>query len=145
MEQASLNCLNILEITLRKQDDFVAALREHGSSLLVSSMEQLLLGINSRTLKPDHLVNIAKSVNKRLAVLNYRACRFVTYGGTMTEHALAAVKILCHVSQSPVIQAELVGLFTRDEVINFCFIILQDIGIMLNITGAFKFTHVRLC
>ena len=38
--------------------------------------------------------------------------RYVTYTINLPEHALAAVKILLHVSQSPLVQPKLVGLFT---------------------------------
>ena len=62
LEKACLLCLRLVEITLEKEDGFLAALRESGSSTVVVCMDRLLRSVNPSTGKPDHLVNIAKYV-----------------------------------------------------------------------------------
>lgn len=60
LEKASLQCLNMIQYTIEKEDRFIDACRETGASIMVSSMDRLLLGINPRSGKADHLVNITK-------------------------------------------------------------------------------------
>lgn len=60
LEKTALLCMRMIEYTLEKADVFVCMCREAGSSIMVVSMDKLLLGINPRSGKPDHLVNIAK-------------------------------------------------------------------------------------
>ncbi|KAJ8314739.1 hypothetical protein KUTeg_006889 [Tegillarca granosa] len=100
LEKASLQCLNMIQYTLEKEDRFIDACRETGASIMVSSMDRLLLGINPRSGKADHLVNIAK---------------YITFGSVLPDHALSAMKILYHVCHGAIIQTELVNLFTADE------------------------------
>ncbi len=64
LETASLFCLKILDLVFTKQDDFLAMLRESRTSFIVSPMENLLLGINPRSGRPDHILNIARFVVK---------------------------------------------------------------------------------
>ncbi|CAH1799487.1 unnamed protein product [Owenia fusiformis] len=100
LEETSLLCLKLVEVTLEKQEQFFDILRESGSSLIISPLDKLLLGINPRSGKADHLVNVAK---------------YVMHNNNLAEHALQAVKALCWVCQSSLVQPELVGLFTADE------------------------------
>ncbi len=60
MEKASLYSLKIVESVLEKQGAFIDALRDSGATVIVSQMDKLLLGINPRTGKSDHLANVAK-------------------------------------------------------------------------------------
>lgn len=62
METAALLCLKLLDTALRLQHRFLSALSVAGSSLLLTGLNKLLLGINSRTNKPDHMLHIAKYV-----------------------------------------------------------------------------------
>ncbi|XP_064596049.1 nuclear pore complex protein Nup205-like [Liolophura sinensis] len=100
LERASLLCLRMIQVTMEKENVMMYTQRESGASTFISSMDKLLMAINPRSGKPDHLVNIAK---------------YVIFGTFLPEHALAAVKILRLVSRWAVIQSDLVGLFTADE------------------------------
>ena len=60
LKRTSLLCLRLIQIVLEKQEQFMYMVRESGSSAFVSPMDKLLMGINPRSGKPDHLVNIAK-------------------------------------------------------------------------------------
>lgn len=66
METAALLCLKLLDTALRLQHRFLSALSAAGSSLLLIGLNKLLLGINSRTNKPDHMLHIAKYVLSHL-------------------------------------------------------------------------------
>ncbi|XP_067003269.1 nuclear pore complex protein Nup205 [Anabrus simplex] len=97
LEAAILSCLTLLEQALSMQYKFFSLLSSSDSSLLLTGLNKLLLGMNPRSGKPDHLLNITK---------------YVTYNSWLPEHALAAVRILLDVSLLPSAQNQLVGLFT---------------------------------
>ncbi|KAL5010671.1 hypothetical protein ScPMuIL_012976 [Solemya velum] len=98
-EKASLLALQMVEITLEKETAFVDMVRESGTSVMLSAMDKLLLGINPRSGRADHLVNVAK---------------FLTYNN-LPDHSLSAMKILFLVCRSSPIQRQLVNLFTVDK------------------------------
>lgn len=100
LEKVAFLCLKMIEATLEKQHEFLDALRQSGTSLIVTQMDRLLLGINPRTGRPDYLVNIAK---------------YVAHAAYLPKHALSALHILIGVCQSPLVQPKIVGLFTADE------------------------------
>ncbi|XP_013384593.1 nuclear pore complex protein Nup205 [Lingula anatina] len=100
LERTALLCLKMMESTLEKQSQFFDVLRDSGTSLIVSPLDKLLMGINPRSGVADHLVNVTK---------------FVTYKNFLPEHSLSAVKILCWVCQSALVQPELVGMFTAQQ------------------------------
>lgn len=60
LELAGLLCLQLIETSLEKSGTFLDACRETGASAMVSAMDRLLLSINPRSGKADHLVNITK-------------------------------------------------------------------------------------
>ena len=62
LEEASLWCLRIIEAACDKQESFLDALRETGAAMIVSQADKLLMGINPRSGKADHLVNLVKYV-----------------------------------------------------------------------------------
>uniref|UniRef100_A0A8C9L7W3 Nucleoporin 205 n=1 Tax=Pavo cristatus TaxID=9049 RepID=A0A8C9L7W3_PAVCR len=62
LEKAVEYCLALLNLTLQKENLFMDLLRESHLSLIVTPLEQLLQGINPRTKKADHVVNIARYV-----------------------------------------------------------------------------------
>lgn len=62
LEKAVQYCLALLNLTLQKENLFMDLLRESHLSLIVTPLEQLLQGINPRTKKADHVVNIARYV-----------------------------------------------------------------------------------
>lgn len=57
LEANTLLCLRLLDSALRLQQAFLLTA---SGSLMLSGLNKLLLGINSRSGKPDHLLNIAK-------------------------------------------------------------------------------------
>lgn len=98
LENCVLYCLNIIERTIAQQDLFFDAHFAANSSILLAGINKLLLGVNYRSGKPDHMLNIVK---------------YVTYNGWLPQHALIAVKILTHVARQPGVNALLLSEFTR--------------------------------
>lgn len=98
LENCVLYCLNIVERTIAQQDLFFDAHFAANSSILLAGINKLLLGVNYRSGKPDHMLNIVK---------------YVTYNSWLPQHALIAVKILTHVARQPGVSALLLSEFTR--------------------------------
>ncbi|KAJ7404622.1 hypothetical protein WISP_144362 [Willisornis vidua] len=105
LEKAVQYCLALLNLTLQKENIFMDLLRESHLSLIVTPLEQLLQGINPRTKKADHVVNIA---------------RYLYHGNSNPELAFESAKILCCISDNSNIQIKLVGDFTHDQA-SVCF------------------------
>lgn len=63
LEASTASCLQLLDTALGLQQKFLMTLNNVGCSLLLTPLNKLLLGVNPRTGKPDHLLNIAKFVN----------------------------------------------------------------------------------
>ncbi|XP_025965270.2 nuclear pore complex protein Nup205 isoform X2 [Dromaius novaehollandiae] len=103
LEKAVQYCLAVLNLALQKESLFMDLLRESHLSLIVTPLEQLLQGINPRTKKADHVVNIA---------------RYLYHGNSNPELAFESAKILCCISDNSNIQIKLVGDFTHDESIS---------------------------
>ncbi|KFP41317.1 Nuclear pore complex protein Nup205, partial [Chlamydotis macqueenii] len=103
LEKAVEYCLALLNLTLQKENLFMDLLRESHLSLIVTPLEQLLQGINPRTKKADHVVNIA---------------RYLYHGNSNPELAFESAKILCCISNNSNIQIKLVGDFTHDQSIS---------------------------
>ncbi|XP_019370536.1 PREDICTED: nuclear pore complex protein Nup205 [Gavialis gangeticus] len=103
LEKAVQYCLALLNLTLQKETLFMDLLRESHLSLIVTPLEQLLQGINPRTKKADHVVNIA---------------RYLYHGNSNPELAFESARILCCISCNSNIQIKLVGDFTHDQSIN---------------------------
>ncbi|XP_022111764.1 nuclear pore complex protein Nup205-like [Acanthaster planci] len=100
MVKCALMCLQMVQLTLEKQNAFVDLVRMQGSGVMVSTMDELLMAINPRSETADHLVNIAK---------------FVTHGDTHPKHALASTRILHSTVRASNKQPDIVGLFTAKE------------------------------
>lgn len=98
LENCALYCLNIIERTLSQQEIFFDAHFAANCSILMAGINKLLLGVNYRSGKPDHMLNIVK---------------FVTYNSWLPTHALVAVRILVLVARQPGINAVLLSEFTR--------------------------------
>lgn len=98
LENCALHCLNIIEKTISQQDLFFDAHFAANCSILISGINKLLLGINYRSGKPDHMLNIVK---------------YVTYNSWLPRHSLIAVRILTFVARQPNVNAMLLGEFTR--------------------------------
>nr|XP_033813775.1 nuclear pore complex protein Nup205 isoform X3 [Geotrypetes seraphini] len=103
LEKAVEYCFALMNLTLQKENLYMDLLRESHLSLIVTPLEQLLQGINPRSKKADHVVNIA---------------RYLYHGSSNPELAFESAKILCHISCNSNIQIKLVGDFTRDQVIS---------------------------
>lgn len=91
-------CLNIIERSLAQQDLFFDAHFASNCSILLSGINKLLLGINYRSGKPDHMLNIVK---------------YVTYNSWLPKQALVAVRILSHVTRQPGVHTLLLSEYTR--------------------------------
>lgn len=91
-------CLNIIDRSLSQQDRFFEAHFESKCSILLSGLNKLLLGVNYRSGKPDHMLNIVK---------------YVTYNSWLPKQALLAVRILSHVTRQPGVHTLLLSEFTR--------------------------------
>ncbi|KAK2720666.1 nuclear pore complex protein Nup205-like isoform X2 [Artemia franciscana] len=99
-ERTALSCLNIFNRCIQMQEIFLEMVRSEGSSLRVTSLGTLLLGVNQRTNRPDHMLKIAK---------------FVSYGSEyMPDHAVEAASILAFVASIPSAQQQLLALFTEE-------------------------------
>lgn len=60
LEASTLLCLQFVESALALQQRFLATLSAANSDLLLIGVNKLLNGVNSRTGKPDHLLNVTK-------------------------------------------------------------------------------------
>ena len=59
--RAALLSLKILESTLEREQEFLELLRRYNTkNIIINPLHQLLLGINPRTGKADHMVTISK-------------------------------------------------------------------------------------
>ena len=100
LESAILYALNILEMALTNQELFFDAHFAANSSLLLSGLNKLVLDVNPRTGKSDHMLNITK---------------MVTYNASLPRHSLQAIKILRLILRQPNINNQLLGVFTSNE------------------------------
>lgn len=97
LEQSMLYCLKLLEKVLALTPKFLLLNNSNSSPVLLTPIYKLLMGINPRSGKPDHLVNITK---------------YVTYNSWLPEHSLAAVQILLAMMSHSFAQSHLVTFFT---------------------------------
>ncbi|XP_068134073.1 nuclear pore complex protein Nup205 isoform X2 [Hyperolius riggenbachi] len=103
LEKSVAYCFMLLNLTLQKENLFMDLLRESHLSLIVTPLEQLLQGINLRSKKADHVVNIA---------------RYLYHSSSNPELAYESSKILRSISCNPNIQPKLVGDFTQDQTVS---------------------------
>ena len=97
LEAAATAALQLLLAGLRLSEEFIAAGREAGASMVLTSLASLLLGINPRTGAPDHMLNVTK---------------FVYYGYWLPAAKLAAVKVIGYVAAAPANQPALLATLT---------------------------------
>lgn len=67
------------------------------SNKILTGLSRLLLGVNSRTGKPDHMINVAK---------------YVMFNNWLRKHAYVAVGVIQGVSNEPGADSELLSTFT---------------------------------
>lgn len=102
LEECTLRCLNVFERALVLQAKFFETLSGHTTPKLLTGLAKLLMTINPRSGKPDCCVTIAKYAG------------FQTY---LPQHALTAVKLLLHVTESPILHSQFTNiLFVSDDV-----------------------------
>ena len=97
LEAAASAGLKLLQTSLRLSDSFISAGGKAGASTVLTSLPQLLLGLNPRTGRPDHMFNIAK---------------YVLYGYWLPQAKLSAVHIIRAVAVCPAHQAALLATLT---------------------------------
>lgn len=97
MEAAAGAALRLLFTALRLSDDFISAGRAAGASLVLTALSKLLLGINPRSGRADHMLNVA---------------RYVLYGQWLPAARYHAVRILGYVAASPAHQRDLLATVT---------------------------------
>ncbi|KAL1374498.1 hypothetical protein pipiens_018057, partial [Culex pipiens pipiens] len=100
LEATSLYALQILERALETQEDFFNAHFTSNCSILLAGANKLLLGLNPRSGKADHMLNVT---------------RFVTYSSWLPENALVAIRILAAIMRQPNVNQQILGLFTQNE------------------------------
>lgn len=100
LEKCALRCLEIIERCLECQDMFQHAHITSNSSTLLAGLNKLLLGINSRSGKPDHLLNII---------------RFVVYNSWLPEQALHAIRIISAVIRQPNVNGLMMDLLCEND------------------------------
>ncbi|XP_058819266.1 nuclear pore complex protein Nup205 [Topomyia yanbarensis] len=100
LETTSLYALQIIERALETQEDFFNAHFASNCSILLAGANKLLLGMNPRSGKADHMLNVT---------------RFVTYSSSLPENALVAVRILTAIMRQPNVNQQIVGLLTQTD------------------------------
>ncbi|XP_040581995.1 nuclear pore complex protein Nup205 [Lepeophtheirus salmonis] len=102
LEESCLYSLEILHAGLAVQESVLEAARSSNTSLMLTALDKLLLGINPRSGRPDHTLNI---------------CRYITYSWWLPKHALAAINVLSYISSSVSAQPGLLATFTSSDTI----------------------------
>lgn len=98
LESCCLYCLEILERGLKMQNNYMAQLAAIPSvNKLMTGLSRLLLGVNPRTGKPDHMINIVK---------------YVSYNSWLPKQAFVAVGVIHGVTNEPGADSELLSTFT---------------------------------
>ncbi|KAG7205199.1 hypothetical protein KM043_018287 [Ampulex compressa] len=97
LESSTLRCLEILERGLKMQHSYMSQLAAATSmNKILTGLSRLLLGVNTRTGKPDHMINVVK---------------YVSYNSWLPRHAYLAVGIIHGVTSEPGADSELLSTF----------------------------------
>jgi len=103
VEAAAGAALRLIYTGLKFSEDFISAGRNAGASVVLTSLSKLLLGINPRSGRADHLLNIS---------------RYILYGFWMPAAKFHAIHILTGVAASPANQMDLLATFTATNEIS---------------------------
>ncbi|XP_054727442.1 nuclear pore complex protein Nup205 [Anastrepha obliqua] len=103
LEECALLCLKIIEEGLIKQKEFLNSHVIANSPNILFGLNKILLDVNPRSQRPDHLLNITK---------------FVTYCSWLPNHSLTAINILNMVSRMPNISNQVLDVFISNGHIN---------------------------
>ncbi|XP_018798172.1 PREDICTED: nuclear pore complex protein Nup205 isoform X2 [Bactrocera latifrons] len=96
LEESALLCLLIIEEGLIKQKEFLNSHNIANTSNIIFGLSKIILDVNPRSQRPDHLLNITK---------------FVMYCSWLPNHSFAAVNILNMVSKMPNISNQILDVF----------------------------------
>ncbi|KAK0157412.1 hypothetical protein PV328_011157 [Microctonus aethiopoides] len=98
LENSTLSCLKILECSLKTQHSYMTQMAiATSTNKILTGLSRLLLGVNPRTCKPDHMINIAM---------------YITFNSWLRKHAYAAIGVIQGVANEPGADAELLSTFT---------------------------------
>jgi len=98
LESCSLHCLDILDRGLKMQNNYMAQLTVIPSmNKIITGLSRLLLGVNPRTGKPDHMINIVK---------------YISYNSWLSKQAFIAVSVIHGVTNEPGADSDLLSTFT---------------------------------
>ncbi len=100
VEKCCLLSLRLLDMALGLERDFMEAARVANTTVLLTALSQLLQGVNPRSGRADHMLNVAK---------------FVTFAWWLPQSSLHAVRILSAVSDSPGSQPGLLSALNNSE------------------------------
>lgn len=95
VEKCTLHCLSIIDRCLMLQSNFFKLFSNASMPILLTHLSKLLLTLNPRSGKPDHVLNIAK---------------YVSYQFMPSSHSLTAVKILSYLTRSPTIHNQIISI-----------------------------------
>ncbi|XP_020717403.1 nuclear pore complex protein Nup205 isoform X2 [Ceratitis capitata] len=106
LEECALLCLLIIEEGLIKQKEFLDCHVIANTPDIIFGLNKIILDVNPRSQRPDHLLNITK---------------FVVYCNWLPNHSLAAINILNMASRMPNISTQILDVFiangrTYDEI-----------------------------
>nr|CAB3264508.1 nuclear pore complex protein Nup205-like [Phallusia mammillata] len=95
VEAASL-AMQLLYNALQLQDAFLSSMRESGKPLLITTLDKLLLGVNTKTGKADYIVSIAKFVvhnttHSQLGLLATKIVSWLCFSSVMTHREVVMV------------------------------------------------------
>jgi len=102
LEAAATAALRLLDTALGLSEAFITCGRAAGTSTVLTGLPHLLLGLNPRSGKPDHLLNVS---------------RFVLFGYWLPAARLAAVRVIGAVAASPANQAPILATFTSSPAV----------------------------
>lgn len=98
LEDSTLSCLKILECGLKTQHQYMTHLAAATSTnKILTGLSRLLLGVNPRTGKPDHMINVAN---------------YVSYNSWLRGHAYVAIGVIQGVACEPGADSQLLSTFT---------------------------------
>ncbi|XP_023291874.2 nuclear pore complex protein Nup205 [Lucilia cuprina] len=100
LEECALYCLKIVKLGLKYQDIYFDAHSNANSAIMLSGLNKILLDVNPRSKKPDHILN---------------STYFLTFFNWLPFHTLEAIKILHMISNQPSANSQIVGIFTQNE------------------------------
>ena len=101
-EECALQILKLLDLGLKLQVPMLECSRQATSTnLILTSLSNLLLAVNPRSGKPDHLLNVVK---------------FVTHAWRLPGHGLHAIEVIRGVGKtSAMAQTAILSTFRVDE------------------------------